>query len=172
MSRAAEWRIGSIRKAHRRDDFDCGHPELDDFLKRYARQNEKLGVGRTYVATREGKTDVLGYYTIANGSAEARNLPENEAKKFPNYPPPTVHIGRLARDRTVQGEGLGPILLMHALENAWKVSQMIGVAAVDVIAKDEEGRTFYENHEFQEFTDDRLHLYLPISVVRDLFGRK
>ena len=35
--------------AHRRDDFDCGVEALNEFLRRYARQQRERDFSRTYV---------------------------------------------------------------------------------------------------------------------------
>ncbi len=41
-----------IDKHHDLDDFDCGVPALNKYLKSYAYQNHQAGGARTYVATR------------------------------------------------------------------------------------------------------------------------
>ena len=63
-----DWDVTSLRKDHVRERFDSGEPALDEFLRMYARQNQAKGLGRTYVATRSGQLDVLGYFTIRSGS--------------------------------------------------------------------------------------------------------
>ena len=37
------WEEAPIGKAHDRAAFDCGEPDLNDYLKRYARQNHDTG---------------------------------------------------------------------------------------------------------------------------------
>ena len=97
------WIISSIRKDNVRDQFESGEPALDEFLRRYARQNQDKGLGRTYVATREGGPEVVGYFTIRSGAIVFEDLPPDERRKLPQYPIPVVHIGRLAVDRRAQG---------------------------------------------------------------------
>src|SRR3954453_777106 len=109
------WGIVPIMEQHDRSQFDCGEPSLNDFLKQYARQNEEKGVSRTFVLGREGEQRVLGYYTLAGGQFERDNLPPKAGKKLPKYPVPVVVLGRLAVDRSVQGEKLGRVLLKDAL---------------------------------------------------------
>ena len=43
-----------------------------------------------------------------------------------------------------------------------------GIYAVAVEALSDQARSFYERFGFRALTDDRLHLYLPIKVVRRL----
>ena len=89
-------------------------------------------------------------------------------KRLPRYPIPVVHLGRLAVDMRYQGKGLGEFLLMDALRRTQLVSEQIGVYAVEVRAIDEAARQFYLKYGFTELKDDKLHLYLPISVIRKL----
>src|SRR5438128_1894380 len=110
------WEIVQLRRDHERDIFDCGEPVLDEYLRKFARQNQDRDVGRTYVATLPGELRVLGYYTISSGSVAFATLPEADRKRLPRYPVPTVHIGRLAVDRTARGQRLGETLLVYGLE--------------------------------------------------------
>ncbi|MEW6753357.1 MAG: hypothetical protein AB1505_20600 [Candidatus Latescibacterota bacterium] len=59
------WSIQRIRAEHQRDHFDRGLPDLDEFLQKYARQNDEKGLGRTFVAVRGAELIVRGYYTCA-----------------------------------------------------------------------------------------------------------
>jgi GNAT superfamily N-acetyltransferase len=164
------WVVERIRKAHRREGFDCGEPSLNEFLRAYARQNDDLELGRTFVATLPGESRVLGYYTLRAGSVIIENLPEEDRKRFPKYPVPVVHLGRLAVDRSTQGQRLGEFLLIHALRKAAAVSQEVAAFAVEVIAINETAHAFYLKYGFRELRDDRRHLYLPMKMVRKLFA--
>ena len=46
-----EWIICSIEDPRAiRDNFDCGIPELNEYLQKYAKQNNKKGIAKTWVA--------------------------------------------------------------------------------------------------------------------------
>jgi hypothetical protein len=51
-----------LTKDHDRGAFDCGIAPLNDYLRRYALQNQDRDAGRTYVATRGRR--IVGYYTL------------------------------------------------------------------------------------------------------------
>ncbi len=155
-----------IADQHDRSQFDCGESSLNDFLKQYARQNEEKGVSRTFVLVREGEQRVLGYHTLAAGQFDRDNLPQKAAKKLPKYPVPVVVLGRLAVDRSVQGEGLGRVLLEDAMRRALNVSEQIGCYAVLVRALHAKAAEFYAKLGFVPFADDPLQLYLPIDTIR------
>jgi predicted GNAT family N-acyltransferase len=91
-------------------------------------------------------------------------VPEN----LPHHPVPVALVGRLAVDNTARGERLGETLLIHALRSAQRAAKIVGIYAVVVDALDESARSFYLKFGFNELTDDRLHLYLPMKVIERL----
>ncbi len=155
---------------HVREHFDCGVPALDEFLRRYARQNDQRELSRTYVATRPDDHAVLGYVTIRAGEVACADLPEEERKRLPRYPIPVLHIARLAVDKQARGAGLGEQLLVYALQKALDAAEKIELWGVEVIAKDESARSFYMRYGFKALFDDELHLYVSMKTVRRAFG--
>jgi GNAT superfamily N-acetyltransferase len=132
-------------------------------------QYEKRRLGRTFVATAPGEKKVLGYYTAASGAFALDALPESGRKGLPKHPVPTIHLGRLAVDRSCQGKGLGEALLFHFLHKALEVSEELGVFAVDVWSMDEQALPFYLKYGFIPLEDAPLHLYLPLGTVEKMF---
>lgn len=171
MADPGGWRLEPIRREHVRDAFDCGNADLDEFLRRFARQSEDLGISRTIVATGPKDLVVRGYYTMRTGQVEVKDLPSAETRRLPRYPVPVVHLARLAVDRAAKGRGLGALLLLDALEKALAVSRSAAAFAVEVVAADDSARAFYLKYGFKELVDDRLHLYLPMKTVDELFKR-
>jgi len=162
------FRIEPIGRQHKTKAFDCGEADLNSFLTRFALRNDSNDLGRTYVAVRPGDVNVLGYYTISSGTVKFDQLPAD--LRLPKYPIPTVHMGRLATDVSVQGQGLGEALLFDALKKAAAVSGEIGVRAVELIALNEKAKSFYVRYGFQELADDPMRLYLSIETVRQAVG--
>ncbi|HPB82343.1 MAG TPA: GNAT family N-acetyltransferase [Spirochaetota bacterium] len=161
--------IERIIRAHECKSFSCGTESLDNYLKHYARQNDLSGIGRTYVARKDRRKDVLGYYTIASSSVEGKFLPEKYAKKIPGYPVPCALLGRLAVDRGCQGTGLGEHLLMDALSRILHVSDQIGLFAVIVEAINERAKSYYIKYGFEPFKDDEKHLVMSLRTIRSAF---
>ena len=180
------WNFVTIEKKHKRSEFDCGYPELNRYLARYARQNHLTGVNKAFVATKSttpGKID--GYYTISSSIINFASFPELERKKIPNYPIPAARtrsrpsrrearrsaraccIGRLAVDINCQGQGLGKELLVNALKRIIKASQELGIYAVRVDPIDERAKRFYLKYEFIPFTDCSLSLFLPLRSIAE-----
>ena len=156
--------IERLSPHHDRRDFDCGVEELNSYLQRYSGQHERKGIGRTYVATKETETRVLGYYTISSSAVAFEVVPEN----LPRHPVPVALIGRLAVDKVARSQRLGETLLIHALRSAQRAAKIVGIYAVVVDALDESAKSFYLKYGFNELTDDQLHLYLPMRAIERL----
>jgi len=164
------WSIELLDKRHDRSAFDCGNPSLNEYLKRYASQNARRGIGRTYVATPVDGDVVAGYYSLCTGSIAFANAPPELVDRLPRYPIPTVHLARLAVDSSRQGAGLGGILLVDALVRCASVADEVGVRAVSVDAKDDEAAGFYAHFGFEPLKDSSLHLYLLMDTARQLIA--
>ena len=78
-------------------------------------------------------------------------LPTAEAKGLPRLDVPVVLIGKLAVDRSVQGQGLGALLLVDALRRSLQISEQVGIGAVEVDAIDDAARNFYLKFGFRSF---------------------
>jgi len=165
-----DWRIEPLQRDHDRAQFDCGEPALDEYLARFARQNQESGVARTFVAVTEAEPAlILGYYSLAVGAIDKANLPHAAARRFPNFPLPIARLARLAVDRHQQGKGLGEDLLLDALSRCLRVAEEVGIAAVLIDAKHERAKAFYARYEFDALPDHPLTLWLPLPALRKLF---
>ncbi len=162
------WIIESPAKSHQADGFDCGKEPLNAFIRKYAALNQHLGISRTYVAARSGGAAVEGYYCLSSGAVAFEHIPADLTRGLPKYPNPVGHLGKLAVAKHCQGKGLGEILLLDALARIAQAADLIGICAVEVFAKDDDAKRFYRKYGFTELKDDRLHLYLPMRIVRKL----
>jgi GNAT superfamily N-acetyltransferase len=164
------WNFAPIEKKYKKDFFDCGYPVLNEYLKKYARQNHQKGIAKTFVALQEPDgIKVDGYYTLSASIIEYEFLPEFYKKKLPAYPIPATLIGKLAVDNSVKGKGLGGELLADALYRIVRTSQEIGIFAVRVDAIDLQAKEFYLKHEFIPFQDSQLSLFLPLETITSEF---
>lgn len=165
----AEFQIEPFSKTkHDRSSFSCGQPSLDAFLRTLVTQYEKRRLGRTFVAVRPDEDRVLGYFTLASGAIAFENLPSDDAQKLPKHPVPTILLGRLAVDRTAQGQGLGETLLMSALAKSIALAETLGLYVVEVQAIDSAAGKFYAKYGFVPLLHDPLHLYLPLATAAQL----
>jgi len=159
------YKIEPLSERHEVESFTSGVESKDDFLRMFALQNTKGGLGRTYVAVEPGAAKVFGYYTISSSSAKFENLPN---RHLPRYPIPSVLLGKLAIDISAQGRGLGTALLFDALQRATRIAEEIGVFLVEVKALDENAKKFYMKYDFIEMLDSPMSLFLSLKKIRHL----
>lgn len=156
-----------LEKSHNCDGFSCGEPALDEYLKRYALNQQKRGAGRTYVGLRGSR--VVGYYTLALRQLQPENTTEAVRAGYGNYPVPVVLLARLATDNSEKGKGIGSGLLKHAMLNVVKIADIVGVRAMYVEAKHEAASRFYERYGFEPGPGDPLKLFMTVKTLRHNF---
>jgi ribosomal protein S18 acetylase RimI-like enzyme len=59
---------------------------------------------------------------------------------------------------------------VDALRRGFRAGIEIGAFAVEVIAKNEAARRFYQKYGFKRLEDDELHLYLPMKTLKKLLS--
>jgi len=152
-----------LTKDHDRNSFDCSVPALNDYLKKYALQNQKKHAARTYVATRVNR--IVGYYSLAYGSVSLEEATQTVKAGLPRHPVPVILLARLAIDSTEQGRGLGAGLLKDAFLRAIQAAEIAGLRAMLVHAKDDAAKRFYEKFGFEPSPIDAYHLFLSLSDI-------
>ena len=91
---ALDWREEPIAKKHDRASFDCGEPELNEFLRRHARQSHDKGAAKTFLAISksDGKTS-LGFYSLCPASLEYARTPGIIRKGLARHDVPAFRLG-------------------------------------------------------------------------------
>lgn len=152
------------KTVHNRRDFDCGEPDLNDYLMFTARQHMDKGYAQVWVAVSEpGSAQVIGYYTLSMSALAPEELPgKTGINKIP-----AVLLGRLAVDNRYRGQSIGVRLLIHAQRSALLLSRKVGVHALIVDALNEQAAAFYRKYDFEELMTGSLHLY---KTIKDIAG--
>lgn len=151
-----------LKPGHEVDDFASPHPELADWLRSRARDNEEDRGSRCLVACTGRR--VIGYYALAAGSIERAQAPGRLRQNMPN-PIPAIVLGRLAVDNAWRGQGLGADLLHDAVLRALRASREIGARALLCHAIDASAKAFYLHHGFVESTFDPMIVMLDLKKV-------
>lgn len=158
----------TLAKHHDRKAFDCGVPELDEYLRQRAGQDMRRRVAAAFVMVPQDEPRrIAGYYTLSAASIVLDQLPDDIVKKLPRYTAvPAALIGRLARD--VNFPRVGKLLLLDALARSLQHSEEVAAAVVLVDAKDERAHEFYQRHGFVEIAEIPNRLFLPMKTVEKL----
>ena len=162
-----------LDESHLLEAFDCGIESLTNYLKNIARQHQTRNLSRVFVVTEDDDPTVLGYYSLANSSVDARAFPKPKKFKLPNAMAiPVVLLGKLAVDKTTQSKGLGSLLLFDALKRCVEVNDRSAAYAIVVDAINDDAKKFYLKYEFQILTEGETpRLFLPMQHVVESLRR-
>ena len=90
--------------------------------------------------------------------------------KLPKYNElPATLLGRLARSLEFKGLGLGEILVVGALRQAFEHSKHVASMAVVVDSKDIKSTAYYRRYGFIDLPDHPLRLFLPMRTIGEIF---
>lgn len=160
----------ALQKEHERQNFICGSPALDRYLKNQARQDGDKRVAAVFALVKPPASKVLGYYTLSASTIHADEVPPEFARKVPRYPQlPVTLLGRLAIDQGLKGQGMGQFLLMDALHRTLQAAAGIAAMAVVVDAKDALAADFYQHFGFIPLNLSISRLFLPMKTIATLF---
>jgi GNAT superfamily N-acetyltransferase len=169
---ALVWDEAPIAKPHDRAAFDCGDPDLNLYLQKFARQNHESGGAKCFIAApSDAPARILGFYTLSPSSIESSRTPALAKKGLARYDVPVFRLGRLAVDRTVQGRGLGGALLLRAANRCIRVAQDVGGVALLIDAKNDRAARWYESYGALRMDDAPLSLVLPLATAADALKR-
>jgi len=161
----SRYRIEPLQASHAVKTFDCGHEALNRFLIRFALAKQRAWASRTYVAL--AGDAVVGCHTLVVGEVSPEQVPERIGKGLAGDPIPLMVLARLAVSLDHQGQGLGAALLKDAIGHTLAATNITGIRALAVHAKDERARGFYEHFGFRPSPSDPLHLFV---LLKDLQG--
>ena len=155
-----------LTASHSLEQFSCGEPSLDDWLRRRALGIEASGASRTYVACAEGR--VVGFYCLSTGALLREHAPGSVSRNTRD-PIPVVILGRLAVDQHFQSAGIGSGLLKSAALQTIAASETVGVRALMLHAISPRARTFYARHGFTESPVNPMMMMASIGQLKRAF---
>lgn len=162
----AEYTIGLLDQSINTGAFQSGDATMDTYVRRYAARDARKRIERVFVATREGETRALGFFTLNGGSVACSELSAMQGWDFPYYPVPIACISRLAVDLACQGTGLGSILLVNACRRVLEASNVLPMAAVAANADSDQAMAFYQHFGFTPLPGQERRMLLPISTLQ------
>lgn len=165
----------TVRKLESGDnvkEFDCGNVQLNEYLRRYARANQRRMFGVTYVAVccSFDPCKVIGYFTLANTSIPRQGLPESFLKGTPKYQGlPAFLLARIAVDLKFQKRQIGELLLSRCFECCLTVTKVSAARYVIAHVKPS-AITWYERFNFVHIEggepDEQVKMFVDLEVVQ------
>lgn len=144
--------------------FDCGVPELNEFLCRDAKRFVSLGLSSVKLLIDRETGSVIGFYAISPTALRINWISTEQRLRYNvSFPIPAWLIGRLAVGKTYQSMHFGAILLHDAVLNIKKRATGGAGAFIVVDAMDVHVKHFYEHYGFSSLPHPR-----GLKLVRTL----
>lgn len=154
------------------DEFRCGEPALDEWLRRHAVPAQASETARVFVTTLEDATTIVGYYALAAAHVAPADATARTLKGQPRgRPVPAIILARLAVDERHQRSGVGRSLMQDALLRSAQAAETIGARVLLVHAKHDAARDWYVKYGFEPSPTDALHLQLLMKDIRRFLKR-
>jgi GNAT superfamily N-acetyltransferase len=153
---------------HHIDEFDCGEPSLNEWLRKRAAKNNDLDASRCFVICTDENV-VVGYYCLSAGAINRETAPKNMRRNMPASLPVLV-LGRLGIDKKYHNQGLGSALLQDAMIRAASISQEVGVVAILIHSLSEQAKQFYLSRGFIESPIQPMTLFMTLATIRDVLS--
>jgi GNAT superfamily N-acetyltransferase len=163
--RLPSWHEELISKGHDRKTFDCGDPELNDFLRRYARQSHERGASKTVLAIDDADHKrILGFYSVAPGALAYTDTPEIIRRGLARYDVPGFRLARIATDVHLHGQGLGGQLLAAAARRCLRAASVAGGVLLIIDAKNQRAADWYASYGAVALSGRPLTLVMSLAT--------
>lgn len=159
--------IEPLGSHHDRAAFDCGTSRVTNFIRLTAKKQVAESLAVVRVAVAEGSAKVLGYHSLGAHSLLADDLPAELMPKGRPYPGiGAFYLGFLGVDQSMQGKGIGRLLLRDAMAQTVRGGEYGGIAFLVQDAIDDAAVPFCRQFGFIALPSQPLRMVLPTGVIR------
>jgi GNAT superfamily N-acetyltransferase len=149
--------------------FCCGNTRIDNFFRNNSRKQHEAHRVRVYVAYYENEP--IGYYYLVAATHPPEKVSAEAIKDYGRVSAtPCVYLGMIGVHESSQGNGVGKILMLHAMNKTLEVASLIGIYALTLTAIDEDTANRYERWGFTRFIDGELDMFIPLTTIREAIG--
>ena len=120
----------------------------------------------TYTVFDSVQERVVGYHALTVASIAHADSTKRTRKGMPQHPIPAVLLTRLAVDESVQGQGVGAMLLDDAMRRAVSVAEEAGIRLLLAHAVNARALDFYLRFGFESSPTDPMNVQILIKDVR------
>ncbi len=159
---------------HQLKPFDCGDPDLNDFLFNSAKQYQSQLMAVTYII--ENEVETIAFFSLLNDKISVEALEKPNWRRLRRFIPhkkhlssyPAVKVGRLAVNSKYKGHQYGTDILNY-LKQLFVTNNRTGCKYITVDAY-KVSLPFYEKNHFQYFgigdsMQDTRQMYFPLGIV-------
>ncbi|TLJ04695.1 GNAT family N-acetyltransferase [Escherichia sp. E4385] len=153
-----------LQAKHQFTSFCSGVETMDNWLKQRALKNQLAGASRTFVGC-DTLSNVLAYYSLASSAVEMHVATGRFRRNMPE-PIPVVVLGRLAIDKSLQGQGIGRAMVRDAGLRVLQAAEVIGIRGMLVHALSDQAREFYLRVGFEPSPVDSMILMATLADLQ------
>jgi GNAT superfamily N-acetyltransferase len=165
----SDWTSQRLGEHHDLAQLNCGHDELDRWLRHEALRAQAAGTAHTTVWTKPDDLVVVAFHAIAPTQFMRTDLPSRSLSAGYSAIPGYL-IAQLALAQALHGQGMGTQLLLDALERIVAAATNAGGRLVAVDALDDAAHSFYCHHDFQPIQGSR-RLVMKVATARAAIER-
>lgn len=115
---------------------------------------------------------MIGFYTLVVGEVTYEDAPDRLTRGLARHAAPIMLLARMGVSLTRQGKGVGAGLLKDAMRRTLQATDIAGIRAFAVHAKDETAKASYQHFDFLPSPTDPLHLFLLVKDLRRAAGER
>ena len=104
--------LATLRKTHKRAEFDCGNEALNTYIRTQASQDVRQNDANCYVLSEDDGDEIFGFFTLSNISLERKNLTIRSTYSTV----PATLLGRMAVSVLHQHKGYARYMVANAIE--------------------------------------------------------
>lgn len=149
-----------IAEEHDVRQFDCGKQDVNDWLRKRALKNTKKGYSSAYVACNEAGV-VLAYHSLTAGALPRSEMPRKLRHGTPRQVP-TVLLGQLGVDKSLQGRGIGRHLFADAAFRAVNQARTASGFHLFTVRSHPDTVGFYEALGMRRFNADSDEMFITL----------
>lgn len=152
-----------LNENHRLEDFFCGESSIDNWCI-YGGRKAHLGWLCSVWILTPGDGSVDGFFTLSNHTVEGVQLPSKDAGGVLSSP--AILIGKLAMRKELRGQGLGTLLVGHALQRSVEAARLSASRLITLDAANPKLQEWYAGHKFKSYSDETpLKMYMKMSTA-------
>ena len=156
-----------LTEAHDASTFDSGEAVLDEWLRERAWHNLQVQASRTYVVCPVAENRIVGYFALSMGQILPHEVLGSMRRNMPTKIPAVI-LGRLAIDRTRQGQGLGRAMLADAVARSLRAGAEVSARLIIVHAISPAAEAFYLHHGFKRLPVETPTFALDLLKLQKL----
>lgn len=153
--------------------FECGELEIDRHVKDCCAWHD-IHRARVFVAA-DGSPVAAGFYCLSISASDAKNFnAEVQRAAGSRAFIPFIYLNYLAVRSDIQNQGLGKLLLIHALRRCEEIAQRVGFYGVSLHALTTRAADLYHKYGFRAH-DERMakpFMILPTRALLELFAEQ